>query len=865
MTNWERIEELFNAAIELPEAGRTEFLDRACAGQPELRREVESLLTAESEGARAIPEAVGRLAASIEPEGEGARVGPYRLLRKLGEGGMGVVYLAHRDDDEFRQEVALKLVRVRAALAVTRFRHERQILAALEHPNIARLFDGGTTAGGTPYLVMEHVRGEHITAHCEARKLDRRARLQLFLKVCAAVHHAHQRLVIHRDIKPSNILVTDEGEPKLLDFGIAKLLDGAPGAMPETQTGMQVLTPDYASAEQVRGGPVTTATDVYSLGLVLYELLTGRRAQKITSYSPEEVVRVVCETEPPKPDLKCDLDNIILMALRKEPERRYASVEQFADDVRRYLEDRPVRARSDTLGYRFGKFARRNRWGVAAAALLLLTLAGGIVATAYQARRAQRRFDEVRAIANRFLFDFEGEIRRLTGATKAREMVVRTALEYLDKLYRDSGRDASLQREIAQAMVKVGDVQGGDEDGNLGQTGPAIESWNKAIGIYRAVIPRIPDARENLAYALMRRGKAIRLTGKVTEGLEDQREAVRLLDTVGKNNQGRALAHCFLGDQLFQMTLTAEALPEMRQCLDLLRAIGKPDPTAIGRVALAMREAGKLEEARALHEEAIAAFDETMRKNPLDGKSRRELAVQSLHAAAVCAHEQFVSLGDFAGALRHSRRAFEIFSDLAAKDPQNAAVAQDLAVETVLLAFLTGFGEGKTGEAIEQVRKLIPVFERSRLANAKSLAAYQRVGTTRLTLARLLEKAGSPAEAIREAEEALRIQEDVAGANGGNFINMARLAPRIALARLYRLRGDPGRGLALLAPVAARVEGLLKETSSTTVKLTIAEYYAEHGRVAADPTWTRRAAAVYEAMKAAGVSKAVWESRLASL
>jgi serine/threonine protein kinase len=327
----------------------------------------------------------------------GIPVGPYRLIREIGSGGMGTVFLAVRNDDAFQRRVAIKVLRrgMDTDAIVRRFRHERQILASLQHPYIAGLLDGGSTSDGLPYFAMEYVQGQNISDFCEARTLDTTARLELFRKVCAAVQYAHQNLIIHRDIKPANVLVTSDGTPKLLDFGIAKLVNPEVGGqtLAPTAAGLQLMTPDYASPEQVRGETVTTATDVYSLGVLLYELLTGRRPYELTSRSLADVAHVICHAEPERPStavtqpvrgatsphtdrlrrrLAGDLDNIALKALSKEPDRRYASVDQFSEDVRRHLAGLPVIARKDTVGYRAAKFVRRNKGVVAAGAATLI-------------------------------------------------------------------------------------------------------------------------------------------------------------------------------------------------------------------------------------------------------------------------------------------------------------------------------------------------------------------------------------------------------------------------------------------------------------------------------------------------------------
>src|SRR5215470_5019015 len=393
---WPLVKDVFQAALDRPPEERAAFLDSACAGDDALRREVESLLVAQREAGAFLSRPA---ALPAPPELEGRRVGPYRVLGPIGRGGMGVVYRAVRDDDVFRKTVALKVVAGGASAEhLRRLAHERQILGRLQHPNIATILDGGTTDEGQPYLVMEYVEGEAIDAYCAARGLGTRERLEMFRTVCSAVQYAHQNLVVHRDLKPQNVLVTPDGQPKLLDFGIAKLL--AAGVDPDetpTATLLPMMTPEYASPEQVRGEAVTTASDVYSLGVVLYELLTGARPYSVRTGSLQEIVRVVCDTQPAVPSaaapqahgVRGDLDTIVLKALRKEPARRYASAQELADDLRRYLEGRPVLARKDTVGYRVGKFVGRHRVGVAAAALVAASLVGGLVTTLRQARIAE--------------------------------------------------------------------------------------------------------------------------------------------------------------------------------------------------------------------------------------------------------------------------------------------------------------------------------------------------------------------------------------------------------------------------------------------------------------------------------------------
>ncbi|MGH7560898.1 MAG: tetratricopeptide repeat protein, partial [Gemmatimonadales bacterium] len=397
---------------------RPAFLDRACAGDPSLRPAVEALLAAEAASSDFLEAPIGSYLPPLPaqetasaPDGDGCPpgtiLGPYRVLAEIARGGMGAVYLAERADGQFEHRVALKLVR--AGLdqpeILRRFLGERQILARLDHPHIARLLDGGIAPDGRPWLAMEYVEGRSLTVHCEEGRLGVRERLRLFTDVCDAVRFAHQNLIVHRDLKPANILVTPGGAVKLLDFGIAKLLESNAGeAEPATRTELRMLTPEYAAPEQVRGEPVTTATDVYALGAVLFELLTGRRAHRFERHTPAEVERVVCDIEPERPSavatlpVEGELDAIVLKALEKLPARRYASSEAMLDDVRRFLSGMPVQARPQTLGYRTRKFLRRHRVGVGAAAAVMLALAGGLGATLWQAAEARREAGRARAV-----------------------------------------------------------------------------------------------------------------------------------------------------------------------------------------------------------------------------------------------------------------------------------------------------------------------------------------------------------------------------------------------------------------------------------------------------------------------------------
>jgi non-specific serine/threonine protein kinase/serine/threonine-protein kinase len=561
---WARLKELFAAAAELETEARAAFLDRECGGDGELRAELESLLAAGSGagGFLETPATAEGLLAPEAPSPVGRRIGPYRVVAEIGRGGMGVVYRAVRDDDVFHKEVALKLLAGEAGSAPfeERFRRERQILATLDHPGIARLLDGGADGTGRPFFVLELVDGTPIDRHCRERGLGLRPRLELFRTVCGAVAFAHSRLVVHCDIKPGNVLVADDGTVKLLDFGIAKLLAvEGPGSTPAATATGWWMTPEYASPEQVRGEPVTTATDVYALGVMLYELLTGRTPYDLASRGADEVVRAICEREVTRPSLAAtrrlaagdprsapeagagppdgnprrlgrrlagDLDTIALRALAKDPRRRYQSVTELSEDVRRHLAGLPIRARPDDVGYRLRKFVGRHRAGVVAAALVVASLAGGLLATARQARIAraeravaERRFDEVRELARTFIFDVHDEIAGLPGSTPVRERIVALGLDYLERLSREAADDAGLQRELAEAYERIAAVQGGVGQANLGDLEGAIASQRRALELRERVAGAAP---EDLA-AILTLARAHARLGDLLGGAGDDR------------------------------------------------------------------------------------------------------------------------------------------------------------------------------------------------------------------------------------------------------------------------------------------------------------------------------------------------------
>ncbi|HTR37300.1 MAG TPA: protein kinase [Bryobacteraceae bacterium] len=743
---WRKVRGIFERAVDLDPGGREEFLDGACAGDARLRGEVESLLAAhlQASGDFLTGQAIDAMGGLPEPEPSetlsGRRIGPYRIVEEIGRGGMGTVYRAERDDDQFRQQVAIKVVRggLPDEFSNQRFKAERQILANLDHANIARLLDGGATEDGRPYVVMEYVQGKPIDAYAEVRQLPLRERLQLFRTVCAAVAYAHQRLVIHRDIKPANILVTGQGEPKLLDFGIAKILDPEQEGDP-TVTLVRLMTPEYASPEQVRGEPVTTATDVYSLGVVLYGLLTGQRPYPAASRTPHEIAEAVLNTEPEKPSavadpkvrrrFEGDLDNIVLKALRKEPERRYASVEQLSEDIRRHLEGLPVGARPDTLRYRSGKFVRRHKAPVIAAGMAVLALLGGMAATLREAyiagqerQRAEQRFNDVRRLANSMLFEVHDAIQNLPGATPARKILVERALEYLDKLAQQAKGDRSLQRELAAAYERVGSVQGGFRTANLGDIRGALASYRKALNIRESIAAAEPgnlEAQRELFRTHGYLGDTLVAAGDRAGAIEQSRNMLSIAERLAAADpkslaDQRDLAVAYL-DHGWKSIGAGDWRPGFEDCkkaAGMLESLAdmQPDNQPLHRtLALAYGRLGDLlanyvknpKESIAMHEKALGVEEALLARDPRNTDVRRLQGWDTLRVG-----EEELEQGDGRGAVEAYETALKEFQALSAADPASVQYHVDVAAAWARLGALH-LDAGKASAAAVELRKVL--------------------------------------------------------------------------------------------------------------------------------------------------------------
>ena len=652
---WNTVKELFQAASQLPPDDRASFLEDGCGADHGLRTEIESLLEAEE---RSLPwidghvfEATAGLWASRLDRLEGLRIGPYRLVRELGRGGMGAVYLALRADEQFQQQVAIKLIQrgLDSGEIVDRFRRERQILASLAHPNIARLLDGGVTEEGLPYLVMEYIEGEPIDQYCAHRKLTVAQRLELFLTVCAAVHHAHRSLVVHRDIKPGNVLVTTDGVPKLLDFGIAKLLGSnhVPFHTEVTGAGPVPLTLDYASPEQVRGQPITTASDVYSLGVLLYELLTGALPHDLAGRERRDIEQLICEVEPARPStvvsatlaeptgkplaaplvkrarrilrrqLAGDVDNIVAMALRKEPQRRYGSAAQFAEDLRRHLAGQPVTACPDTFPYLAAKFVRRHRLGTLAVVLIALSLVAGMLTTSWQAReaRAQRRRASIEAAAAEQVAHF------LTSLLQQADPFGKTGEEVSVRELLDRATERIGEELVDQPIVRARMLDTlGVAYSNLGHYDQARPVLEQAMEIRNRVLgAQAPETAESLSHL----GMLLRLTGQLAEAEELLRQALASR-TVHFGGESVQVAETLgeLASVLRERGEYAEAEPMARKALALRQTLLGADAIEVAEslndLALLLKKTGGYAPAEKLYRRARALYRSQLGENSLE-------------------------------------------------------------------------------------------------------------------------------------------------------------------------------------------------------------------------------------------------------
>jgi tetratricopeptide (TPR) repeat protein len=709
----QRTEAIFHEVLAASEDRRSTLIEQLCNDDTALMQEVRALIEA-SQAEEKLSARLTEARVDAGETGAGRYVGPYQVDRLLGRGGMGAVYLAHRADGEFRQQVAIKLIDFPLAtdLFRDRFRMERQILAGLTHPYIARLLDGGVSSDGELYLAMEYVEGVSIVRFCKENQLSLRSRLLLFKKVCEAVQYAHQNLVIHRDLKPDNILVAADGTPRLLDFGTAKLLTPLPSNSEFTLLGLQSFTPQYASPEQVMGRPITTASDIYSLGMLLYLMVADVPPYEMKDFTTESMMRLICTDDPPKPSAvavsaeppDADLDAIVLKALRKEPQERYIGADQFGADVQAWLDRRPVLARRGTLRYRAGKFAHRNKLALVAAALLLATVLAGLVGVLWQwraanleRRRVEARSEDLRQLSDSLLSEIDEAVKELPGSTPVQQLIVQRVLERLDHMAKDAAGDKVTQLDLVGAYTRLGNLQGNPYAQNIGDAKGALVSLDKAIGIARALQSANPkDASVLGALAMAEKARSNVLFGisRTQESIVAMRAAIDAFNgqfaiappTPAQLNEA-AGAYNGLGDQLglpgvASLGDSAGALDAYRNALELSRRALAIDPkfTRSSRtVAIDFIKTGDIliqtdpAAAVAQYRQALSSWSALIASGDTSATSQRGLARVYLVLG-----EALSSSRDYKAALAAFEKADGTLRHFAAADPKDIRAATDL-------------------------------------------------------------------------------------------------------------------------------------------------------------------------------------------
>jgi non-specific serine/threonine protein kinase/serine/threonine-protein kinase len=786
---WSRITELFEQALDRPPAERDGWLLTAC-GDAAVRAEVEAMLRAYDEDpgfleapadASAAVEALEREVARLN---RGRRFGAYRTVREIGRGGMGVVYEARRDDEEFDRRVAIKVLPGAWAAPglAERFRFERRVLADLDHQHIARLLDAGTTDEGVPFFVMEYVDGQPIDAWCRERALGTRRRVEVLLAVCEAVGHAHQRLVVHRDLKPANILVTGDGVPKLLDFGIATLVQEEGGTNAGlTRTGQSSFTPEYASPEQVRGERVTTATDVYSLGVLAYKVITDRPPYDLAGLSPVEVMRTVCDREPPPASsvapataahvIRGDLDRVLAKALRKDPRDRYATVFALAQDLSAWLGGRTVSAAPSTIGHRMRQFVSRHRIAVASGAAVLAALLVGGGAAVWQARiagqerdKANRRFREVRQFSRSLLFEVHQSLRAVPGATESRRLLVDRAVQFLDALAADAIGDDGLMLELAEGYRTLGQLQGSATSENVGDITGAIASFEKAARLAEQVAERRPQV------------------------LGPAHVATAALDGLSST----LLEH---GD-----TVAADRAYERHLSLvQRLEATQSGSAAARGSIAASYVNLGRFRSsrndratARSFYEKAIGLYEGL----PEDERTRD--GVMSHHAVAL---KRLGALHLAAGELddgeRRYRAALAIEEQLLTRHPGHPTYRYDITFTLGDLAFLAR-KRGDSASARQQWLRALAIRQAILEADPRNVRAMRGVANLHGYLSRACRDLKQFDEALAHNREAMRLNERLVEIRGRQAVDLYALAS----AQLFCARALVD--LAAASPTAAR-------------------------------------------------------------
>jgi serine/threonine-protein kinase len=801
----QRIQELFDEARALNAGELNGWLAERCGDDFALQDEILGLLAGATQGSAAfdqrVDHAIAGTWAEVEDVPPGRLIGRYRVLRTLGRGGMGAVYLAERADEQFQQQVAVKLIDglVPAGALARRFRAERQILANLNHPNIARLLDGGAGEDGVPYLAMEYIDGIRLDRYCDENGLDVRRRLRLFQQVCAAVQYAHQHLVVHRDIKPSNILVTAEGSPKLLDFGIAKLLDEERTGEVDDLTRLheRIWTPGYASPEQMRGERIGTVSDVYSLGVLLYYLLTGMHPYALSGRDAGEYLHLVETLDPPRPSaaidksspaartlarsLAGDLDNIVLRAMHRVPERRYPSAAALAEDVQRYLDERPVEARPDGWAYRIGKFARRNAAALAATSVVLVSIVA--LVTFYTARlTAERDVAERERAVSASVSQFMRDVFRVASPSAARGNSV-TVREVLDAAVKRIDTDLHTEPRLrTQLLVSMGQAYNGlglwDQASQLLER--AVEQERKSFG----------DSHLELAEALTALATANHNANRFDVGLEQYREALKIREALRRMRDAdaakllSAIAGSLRAQQHFDQSLEYSARAEA-----IARALHPAQPRVLGEAlqgyAMTYLLIGEHVRAERLARDSLALLHDAVNDN-------YDAYATSVYALAESLRRQY-KLAESAK-LQHELLSAQI--DRLGADATLVARTWNN-ISHVMRA------SGKYQESQDALLHSISIYAKDPKENAFDLAvSYHNLGG-------LQNEAGKPSEALPWLQRALEIRQQISGPRSAQVVSTL-LEMTAARRQLRDMQGA--------AATFAQAESIARETIPPTDK-----------------------------------------------
>jgi eukaryotic-like serine/threonine-protein kinase len=786
--HWARVRDVFESALPLSVNLRPAHLGATCGDDFQLREEVERLLVSHDQSSRFLgTQAALTTIDTIRMPLEGCRVGPYQVIREIGRGGMGSVYLAERADGAFEQRVAIKFIGGAATEPLLRrFHDERRILASFEHINIARLLDGGTTADGIPYFVMEYVDGVPIHDFCRDHRLTVRARIQLFRQVCAAVQYAHQHLVIHRDIKAGNILVTPDGTPKLLDFGIATtLVDPAVGNGSLTITSARAMTPESASPEQVRGDPITVSADIYGLGVLLYRLLTEQGPYSSAPSNQAALLQAVCDEIPRVPStiagrdakqaIGRDLDLITLKALRKEPERRYSTVLQLSDDLQRYAEGRPVLAAPDSAAYRARKFARRHWRILSVAAVAVVAILVAATTAFWQARvagreraMAQQRFEMVRQLADSVVFDLNDTLEGVPGSLQARRVVVSKALTYLDQLAQQVGSDVSLMEHVAAAYVRIGDSQGNPYHPNVGDPKGALDSYTRALELFKRTGMKEPGRNVRLAMATAHEGvgDVHWSIGDFEPALNEYREAQSIAERLASEEPHRVDFELELANSLYKigqtrlrMGDTLRAAPSVQESVNILDRSLREHPDNIDLVRALARGYGKLGDVasqqgnprRALdyYRQTVTLLETTATRSP-QPESTHRLVLFHLRIS-----ESLAGLGRWREAEVEARRALELVRPTIQAEAGDTQAGSDQGYAYLTLGDALA-GQLRDAEALEAYRMAVDTYRTTLAANPRYIENRRELGFSLAGIGNLALRRRRGSDALVSYREALK-------------------------------------------------------------------------------------------------------------